>query len=482
MPEFLSGLLVGTAAIVTALVLVAGFSAILHWGHDREHGLVPYIFYPAVLVVSLGVLFSGRNLDIPSDIGWVTMAKHPVLVWAGRAASVFITFAAAERILRRWFHFGPRPPVPTPLILALFVYFFTNVGTSALLSAHPSVSHEYLYMLLAGYAALLVTRQEGDMAIASARNAILAFLVLSALCLLWRPELELIRGYKGLIPWLDVRYTGLAIHPNGLGPIVVVFLLCVWARPYRARWINVAAWIIGGASLLLSQSKTNWVALLVCALCMAYFRNRERLVHRFFDFRKPGAPVGTLVTAMVATAALGMLLIFGGMEERLAGFLHSGTGTDLMSFMGRRQIWEAAVDEWANNPVFGYGLTIWDEAHRARIGIPEAFQAHSQFFQSISSSGSLGAAGLAAYVAVLFWYTLKTTAATGGLSLALFLLIVIGAISEVPLEMTGFGMEQLLHLLTLMVIASRCAPENSPAATRHAPLFRPLRARHVHQD
>ncbi|HJV53763.1 MAG TPA: O-antigen ligase family protein [Noviherbaspirillum sp.] len=456
--DFLPDLGLGIAALLAAIALVLCFAAVLHWGHDREQGLVPFIFYPAILVVSLGVLFSGRNLDAPGDIVWVTMPKHPLLVWTGRIASVFISFAAAERILKRWMQFRTSPGAPHWLIGALFFYFLTNIATSAVLSSHPSLSHEYLYTALAAYAALLVTRQEGDAAVRAARNAILVFLVMSAACLAWRPELELIRDYKGLIPWLDVRYTGLAIHPNGLAPIVVVFLLCLWAEPYRARWLNAAGWTFGGASLLLAQSKTNWIAFLACACCMAYFRHRQTLSRRFFDAARPEMPAGVVILAMMAVSALGMALMFGGVGEKVAAFFGSQTGAELLTFMGRKQIWAAAVDAWANNPVFGYGLTIWDDDHRARIGIPEAFQAHSQFFQSLSSAGTVGVLGLAVYAATLLAYAIKTVNATRGLSLALFLLIVIGSVSEVPLSMTGLGMEQLLHLLTLMVIASRCAP------------------------
>ncbi len=467
MADLLSDLGMGTAFILATAALVLCFAAVLHWGYGREQGLLPYIFYPAILVVSFGVMTSGRDLDTPADIVWVTLPKHPMLVWTGRIVSVFITFASAERILKRWLQFGDKHTVPGILILAMFFYFLTNIAMTAVFGSHRSISHEYLYTVLAGYAALLVTQAEGRVAVRSARNAILMFLVLSALCLAWRPELELIRHYKGLIPWLDIRYTGLAIHPNGLGPLVVVFLLCLWTRPFPLRWANYAGWTIGLASLVLAQSKTNWIAFLLCSVCMIYYRHRDLLSLRVLDYRRPALAASLLMLSLVSVFGVGVAVTFGGVGEKLSAFFDSRTGMDLLTFMGRKRIWEAAVQEWSNHPVFGYGLSIWDENYRAAVGIPEAFQAHSQFFQSLSSAGTIGVLGLLVYTVTLFVFSLKTAAASRGLTLALFLLIAMGAVSEVPLSMTGLGMEQLLHLLLLMAIAAHYPRRAGNTDTTH---------------
>ena len=56
----------------------------------------------------------------------------------------------------------------------------------------------------------------------------------------------------------------------------------------------------------------------------------------------------------------------------------------------------------------------------------------------------------------LLSFVVRTTKASQGLTLALFVLLLIHSISEVPLSMTsGYGPVQLTHLLLLMVVASK---------------------------
>lgn len=444
----------GLAAFLAAAGVVVCVAVVLHWGRHRERGLIPYIFYPAVLDVILTVLFSGRDLDLPIDY---QVDKHPVGAWATRLTSLFLLLAAVERIGKRFLHHGQKTDAPILLIFAFWLFFLTNVVSSGLLGTRPWFSHYHIYTVLAGYAALLAVREEGDTAIRSVRNALFIFLVLSALCILWRPEMVLSRNYSGLIPGLTMRYAGLGTHPNSLGPVVIVFLLCLWSRPYSARWINLLGWTIGCASLVLSQSKTSWVAFLFCACCIAYFRHGEFLTQRLFDYRRPLLPAMSLILAMFMISLIGVAFMFGGALEKLVAFFETPVGTDLTTLMGRYRIWEIAVQEWRNNPFFGYGLTMWNEEYRIRVGMTDfAYTAHNQFFQSLAVAGIIGVTGLAIYALTLLWFVLKTTKASQGLTLALFVLLSVQSVTEVPLSMTsGFGLAQQVHLLLLMVLASR---------------------------
>lgn len=468
------GYVLGLAAFLAAAGVVLCGAAVLHWGRHREQGLVPYIFYPATLAVILGVLLSGRNLDLPMYQGatqavdaWDQGATHAVDAWATRFTSLFLLLVAAERIGRRFLHYGPKHEIPMLLILGLWLFFLSNVVSSGLLGTRPWLSHHHIYTVLAGYAALLFTREEGDTAIRCMRNALFIFLVLSALCILWRPEMVLSRNYSGLIPWLTVRYSGLSTHPNSLGPAVVVFLLCLWSRPYSARCINLLGWTIGCASLLLSQSKTNWVAFLFCAGCIAYFRHGEFLAHRLFDFRRALLPAMLLMLAMLTVSLIAVALMFGGVIERLVAFFATPQGLDLTTLMGRDRIWEVAVQEWHNNPLFGYGLTMWNEEYRARVGMVRyAYNAHNQFFNTLAVAGIVGVAGLGIYTVTLLWFVLRTVKASQGLTLALLVLVSFQSITEVPFSMTsGYGPAQQVHLLLLMVIASRFAGSSNQIRT-----------------
>ena len=454
----LLGSALGVAAFLAAVGVVLCVAVVLHWQRDREQGLIPYIFYPTVFLAVLAVVVSGRNLNLPLDLVGAAVNKNLLVTWGNRITSVFLLLAAAERIGNRLLHMGTKPLSPTPLVLAFCLFFLTNVVTSGLFASHPSFSHYYIYTFLAGCAALLAASPDGDIAIRSARNALFASLVLSAACAVWRPEMVLSRDYEGLIPWLRVRYAGLSNSPNALGALVVLFLLCLWSRPYSRRWLSLLGWMIGCASLLLSQSKTSWIAFAFCASCFAYFRHGDLLAQHVFSFGRPLLLQLSILVGMLIGCYIGIALMFGGVVERAADFFATTEGASLLTLTGRDRIWEVAAQEWRHNPLFGYGLTIWNDEYRAEMGLRAAFNAHSQFYQSLASAGLFGVAGLSIYVLTLFWFVLKTTRASQGLTLALFLLLFIQSISEVPLSMTtGYGLVQLPHLLLLIVLASQFA-------------------------
>lgn len=461
MSEILSIIFLGLAAFVAMVGIVLFIALVLHWGHKRECGLMPYIFYPTFLIVALTTLLSGRDLQLPSAFVDPFMIKHPLLIWAGRANSLFILFAACERIARRFLYSGYKPDAPTLLLVALWLYFLTNIVSSAFLGAHSSLSHEYLYSILAGTGALLLVQEEGDTAVRAARNTLFVFIVLSALTLVFRPEMVIDTHYKGLIPGFNLRYYGLSSHANSFSPLIIVFLICLWNKPFSARWLNFLGWIIGCMSLILTQSKTSWISFVICALCISYFRYGDFFRQRVSDFRRPQFVMALLVMMMLVTGALGFIFMFTGLGETLYSFFTTSKGEKLLSLSGRNEIWAAAIQEWQRHPLFGYGLNIWDEYYRAQIGIPSAVHAHSQFHQSLSSAGIVGAAGLIIYAVALFRFALKTAKPSLGLSIGLFTIILARSLSEIPLAINSLGSEVVPHLLLLMLIASHLASQSN---------------------
>ena len=469
MNEIVAALFLIGGAVVAATLCVLALASGMHWGRDRECGLVPYLFYPTVAFLTFGVMMSGRDLALDPNAAIVTSNNVPLLGWISKAVSLALLGVSGERILHRLLQLEPRSPVPVGIGIALAFFYLTNVVSGALLGRHPSFSTEYLYTVVAAWAALLITQQEGDTAVRSMRNVLFIFLMISAGWVLWRPDMVLSHDYRASISGLGARYAGLTNGPNSLGPVVIVFLLCLWVCPYRRYWINVAGWIGGGVSLLFSQSKTSWMALVVCIACMAYYRQKRRIAGQPGSCTPRASSAILLLMMPLVSLAFAMTFLLGGWNERIDAFFRGQIGSDLLTFVGRSQIWDIAMQEWRNNPVFGYGLTIWSPDYRARIGLPDATDAHNQFFQSLSSTGLIGVTGLAVYVGVLFWFSVRTAAASAGLSIALFFLMMIRSVSEVALTMTGYGFDQLTHLLLLMTIASHFSQLTTVATTRTIP-------------
>jgi O-antigen ligase len=466
MSEILSAIALAMATLVATVGVVLFIILVLHWGHKREHGLMPYIFYPTFLIIALTALTSGRNLYLPGEFVDPFMTKHPLVLWLGRTNSIFILLAACERIAQRFLYSGYKPNAPVLLLAALWLYFLTNIVSSVFLGAHSSLSHEYLYSIFAGTGALLLVQGEADTAVRAVRNTLFIFIIASALILLWRPEMVITLNYRGLIPSFNVRYYGLSSHPNSFGPLSIVFLMCLWNHPFANRWLYFFSWTIGITGLVLTQSKTSWAAFAICALCMGYFHYSNFFRRQIFDFRQPQFVIAVLAIAMLTTAAIGFVLMFSGLSDTIYAFFTTSEGEKLLSLSGRDQIWAAAIQEWQRYPVFGYGLNIWDEYHRAQIGIPSALHAHSQFHQSLSSAGVVGVIGLLFYVITLLHFALKTARPSLGLSIGLIIIIMAGALSEIPLTMNSLGPDVVPHLLLLMLMASHLATQQSAQSNR----------------
>jgi O-antigen ligase len=147
-------------------------------------------------------------------------------------------------------------------------------------------------------------------------------------------------------------------------------------------------------------------------------------------------------------------VIVGDAGTRVSDFLESPEGARMATLTGRDRIWAIAAQEWSSHPVFGYGLTLWDAAYRARIDLPHATHAHNQFMDDAARAGSVGVIALVVYAAVLLVMSVRYARATGGLSIAFFLSLALRAVSEVPLTLLGYGSELFMQGLFLVILSA----------------------------
>lgn len=435
-------------------------------------GLLHWMFPLVLGLIAVTVLLSGRDLSqLFLDLARGTAtATHPLQPWLQRMVSLLLLLICGERLLD---HFTHRRPWPAPtLATALVTYWVATVALPALFGAHPRVSHEYVYAFVIGLAAVLSTAPDRERAVASMRTGLFVFLLAGVLMAAVRPALVLDMTYQqGLLPGVP-RYGGLAPHPVALGFLAQIFLLCLWTRPFEKRWLTLFAWILGLGVLFLAQSKTAWIAFLLCSMAMLAVRHAGTLWRRMGDPRDGAFGIAMCMAFMLVVASLLGVLLFSDLPQQAGQLFDTPEGAQLVSMTGRDQIWAVALQEWRASPVFGYGLTIWDDDHRASIGMPHATSGHNQFMDTLARSGTVGAAALVLYALVLLVLSLASARATGGLSLALFIALALRSVSEVPLVMLGYGTELLTHVLLIMTLASAGAARltKSPAPRRFHPL------------
>ncbi len=455
MPNTLTPWILIGGAMLAALITATSMAGALHATSRREQGFMPLIFYAILLAVAVGSLLSGRDLssNLLTEEQTVHNAVHPAMVILQPLLSLLILAISGERIIAHWLQ---RKNTYQPLLLLIIfsIFWTSTIAAPALFGAHPQISHDYVYPLVIGLAAALASGLERDQALKAARDAIFVFMLLGLLLALINPNMVLDHAYsQGLIPGLP-RLAGLSPHPVGMGLLSQLGLLCLMACPYQDRWLERLAWTVGLTSLFVAQSKTAWLAFLICAASMLAVQRGAAFGRRLSNPMRPAVGMTTLIGFMLGVVMLAAVLMFSDFGDRVSAFVTSPEGAQLTSLTGRDRIWAIAFDEWQRNPVFGYGPGIWGETFRASIGMENATHGHNQFMDTLSRSGTVGATGLLLYSILLMFLSLRFTRVTKGLSLALFLSLALRAITEVPLMMFGYGAEMINHVLLLMVLAA----------------------------
>ena len=456
MQETISLFILVAGAILAALAATTVMVGTAQLTSRRSHGYLHFIFYAMVVMVALSTFLSGRDLSFINlnVVEGPAAPRHPIMRWTQPLLSLMMLIVAGERILSHFLRREKTAQVPLALLLSYIIFWLGTVAAPALLGAHPNISHDYAYPLVIGIAAVLVTGLERDMAFKAARNVLFLFMVASLLLIPFKSGMVLETTYtQGLLPGVP-RLAGLAVHAVSLAILAQLGLICLLAIPYEQKWLNRMAWGVGLTVLFLAQSKTTWIAFILSWICFVAVRHGSTFLRRVGDPVRPELGIVSIVMVMLAVFTVGLVLMLGDVGTRLSVFLNSAEGAQLTSLTGRDKIWAIAYDEWQRNPIFGYGPLIWETDFRNSIGMPNATHAHNQLMDTLSRSGIVGAVSLLIYALVVMTLSVRYARESKGLTLALFVLLAMRSVSEVPLSLFGYGPEFIAHLLLLIALAA----------------------------
>jgi exopolysaccharide production protein ExoQ len=257
---------------------------------------------------------------------------------------------------------------------------------------------------------------------------------------------------------IGVRVHGLANHPNGLAPIMLLYLMLEKAQPSRP----LIRWTVGSTAfglLVLAQSKTSWAAALAVAAIFWAARSRRGVAARL------------LVLALVGITFVGAV-VFSDAAEDLE-IVEQRQVDSLRTLTGRTALWQYGLESWRESPMFGAGPNLYTD-FADRTGQSWAGQAHNQYVQTLGRHGLVGLAGLLIYVVVLLRYGLRHARATGYVSLALVSLLLLRTMTEANFEGMAFEEFAVLALLVSWERARHPLTQSGPA---RAPVTQPLEAR-----
>ena len=255
------------------------------------------------------------------------------------------------------------------------------------------------------------------------------------------------------MPGIGFRLHGLAPHANLLAPIILLGLLVERYRPphnaTRSSWMWTAA---SAVALLLTQSKTTLVAagVIISVEWVRLSRQRER------------------GRRLAADATMAVVVVF------LASFVWRGTAitdtsgpiTSVPTLRAREDVWGVTLKLWHDNPVFGYGLKLWDTdmrlAYLHQLGWAPP-HAHNQLVQTLGEAGLVGAAALLVYVVALIGAGLSTASTSRGLSLAVVVLVLVRGLTECPLARAGGDL--LLPAAVFVILLTLMRPPEQTCST-----------------
>ena len=296
-----------------------------------------------------------------------------------------------------------------------------------------------------------------------------AFMVSSLLLYFFMPQsTSSVAGLEQRIPFIETRFWGLGASPNSIAPLAVVQLaLQLHSRRHLSFLSAVMHAIAAMAAIVVlvwSQSQTAWAA---AALVLPFIAIRSRLAPRASATSiQPQHVVFGLVIVVFAVAFLGSELIrtdaWDALMDKLPGqrseiwksdSIQTATAIGDQMMTGRGRIWAVAVDAWRESPWLGFGGDAWQSDFRHYYGVHHGVHAHNQFLQAMSVSGLLGLTVLLCYLTAMAWFAWKTSAASRGLTLALFMLILVRMVTEVPLDSVVLtSADTATHLLLLYLL------------------------------
>lgn len=437
---------------------------------ERKFGgqIVKLVFPVICCGIGYGAISSGRDLrtvatNIEAALGGGDTGGSG---WVLRAFTLILLGTSAAKVLSMWFnHNRARPDTEGRGLLFLLIFFVVSMTVfSGMFGTYPALSHSGLYAIPIFYAAYAVRSEDSTSLIVVAKWSLVVFMFVGLLISFLQPNMTLQSGYRGWIPGLSIRLWGIGSNPNSVGPLALVIIYLELLRPSRRFSWSFFVVSVALVSLILSQSKTTWVSAIVGIFIVGWYRYGRRAYG--------GVEIKYVLALLAGVFLAGLAFALSDPVRIYQDFMLSEISGDVRSLSGRSQIWAVAVQEWRNNPAFGYGPLAWGSYHRFMIGLPFAFSAHNQFLQSLSVAGIVGAVAFILYFFALMNGSIKNGDRTGGVTVAIFSLVAIRCISETPFSTgTIFSGEMLIHWLLFLLVMTgktRFGPTDLAAAGRTA--------------
>lgn len=345
----------------------------------------------------------------------------------------------------------PSPKRGASALAATGIGLYVGPVLSGLFGAHGGAGDWRLWLAPLIVAALYVAPPVPMIELLQRMRAILRVYIWGSLCSLvlapeWATATSSIVNFR--LPGVgSSRLLGVTNHPILLGVLAAVALMLELVRVDRRRLWPLHS---GAAAvvLLLAQSRTAWMAALV-ALPLLYRRDSRHRVHPL------------LVRGLAFGIAACAVPFVPGLMDQIQ---RTTSDSEVTSLHGRTEVWGMAMSAFRSDPLWGYGPTLFTDRQSPVRGLYD--HAHSQLYQTLGTSGLIGAVGLVAFATVLLVTAARTARVTAGLSWSLVAVTLTTSLTEAPLR--GLGFSPYLVLVAVVVTILLAADRTPEAASETA--------------
>lgn len=436
--------IVGMVIVFGALIAIGSS---LKYASSFKDGLYPYVIYVLLISSALSIFLVDRDFtsEFGQYVGDRSGIQSTIGGWIRRLASFFIMVAALERFL----YFFRQPYIPAQrfnFLLVILVVWIAVFAIPYFYTAGHGFSVSYFYAFALAVAIILSLQKDREAILLNARNAFVVFVGMSLVAIFIKPNLVLDFSYgQGLVAGLP-RFFGLSPHAGVMGITTVIAIWLVMTYPFSNKITQKWVLITLAFALILTQSKTAIVIVFVGI----YF-------HYIYFVNDKGSSVTSFILPILAlfgSSLMIVFLVFIDWSELISNLLGEDKLESLMTFTGRDAIWEVALSEFRNNPIFGYGGNLFSSTYSAMIQMKAATHGHNQFIDALGRSGIIGFLGYVLLYIYLGFYSIKYAKATKGLTLSLFSLIALSSITQVPIVWSGISVVNIPLFILLMVIVN----------------------------
>ena len=323
--------------------------------------------------------------------------------------------------------------------IAAVAFFYVALVLSAIAGFQPGLPESYLVTPLIVLTYVLHGGYTRDWLLRTVRILLRGLALLSLAATVAIPEIAF-NTVEGRTVFGIERLQGVVGHPNTLGIIAVLGLVLEIHSRSSLIWK-----LLSLSTLLLAQSFTAYVALIVAAAVMA----ATIWVRR------------TIILAGLVAAVTWVVR-----PDTLLALWAAVAPAEVATLNGRTRIWDAALHGFEQYPIFGFGPTLLNEQFRV-LYLPGQFaaagQAHNQFAQTVSGEGMVGLIALGIMLIVFLVRALRLAGIDRGLGLALLGVLFVRALTETPLRPSGVGISAFMLVLAFGVLVSGKRSDRDPA-------------------